>query len=36
MCSLMCFQKFANVPVHPELIFNYDYIMRRAGSGKQK
>jgi hypothetical protein len=36
MCSLMYFQKLGNVPVRPELIFNYDYIMRRAGSGKQK
>jgi hypothetical protein len=36
MCSLMRFQKRASVPVHPERIFNEDYIMRRAGSGKQK
>ena len=36
MCSLMYFQKLENLPVRPELIFNYDYIMRSAGSGKQK
>jgi hypothetical protein len=32
----MYFQKLQNVPVRPELIFDYDYIMIRAGSGKQK
>jgi len=36
MCSLMYFQKPGNLPVRPELIFNYDYIMRQAGAGKQK
>jgi hypothetical protein len=32
----MYFQKLQNVPVRPELIFDYDYIMILAGSGKQK
>ena len=25
MCSLMYFQKLGNLPVRPELIFNYEY-----------
>jgi hypothetical protein len=31
----MYFQKLGNLPVRPERIFNCDYIMRQAGSGKQ-
>jgi hypothetical protein len=27
MCWLMYFQKLGNLPVPPELIFKYDYIM---------
>jgi hypothetical protein len=31
----MYFEKLGYRPVRPEHIFNCDYIMRRAGSGKQ-
>jgi hypothetical protein len=35
MCSLMYFQKFGNLPVRPELIFNYEYNEEdRSGQAK--